>query len=302
MIEEEAYLKIIKNLSVPMTPLPTGQKKRGAVKKGLRCIIFDVYGTLFVSGAGDISLQRIHHGTSVSADELSISEREAQNKTLKEVLTRNEIELEVEAVHDSLLHGIEEAHARMKKSGIDYPEIVIEEIWMRVLKVKSRERARKCALIYEAVVNPVWPMPSVGEVLDFLIQSGISLGIISNAQFFTPLIFQAFLGRVPEELGFDKDLIIYSYEYGHAKPSQVLFESARAVLEKRSVAAESALYVGNDMLNDILPAHEAGFRTALFAGDKRSLRMRDDDPRCENLTPDIVVTDLWELTEFIIGN
>ena len=53
--------------------------------------------------------------------------------------------------------------------------------------------------------------------------------------------------------------------------------------------------MGNDMLNDILPARSVGFRTALFAGDKRSLRLRRDDPRCNNLKPDMILTDLIQL-------
>jgi putative hydrolase of the HAD superfamily len=53
------------------------------------------------------------------------------------------------------------------------------------------------------------------------------------------------------------------------------------------------------MLNDIYPARKAGFKTALFAGDQRSLRMRSDDPRCRDLTPDLVVTDLGQLIAVI---
>jgi putative hydrolase of the HAD superfamily len=61
------------------------------------------------------------------------------------------------------------------------------------------------------------------------------------------------------------------------------------------IAAESALYVGNDLRNDIQPAAQAGFRTALFAGDRRSLRLHRDDQQCRDLSPDWVVTDLGQL-------
>jgi hypothetical protein len=37
--------------------------------------------------------------------------------------------------------------------------------------------------------------------------------------------------------------------------------------------------------------------TALFAGDRRSLRLRKDDPSCRLLTPDLVITDLGQLIE-----
>jgi len=53
------------------------------------------------------------------------------------------------------------------------------------------------------------------------------------------------------------------------------------------------------MLNDILPAQRIGFKTALFAGDKRSLRLRPDDARCEDIVPDIIVTDLLQLVEYL---
>jgi putative hydrolase of the HAD superfamily len=53
------------------------------------------------------------------------------------------------------------------------------------------------------------------------------------------------------------------------------------------------------MLNDIYPAKNTEFKTALFAGDSRSLRLRQEDKRCEDLLPDIVITDLIQLLEHL---
>ena len=66
-----------------------------------------------------------------------------------------------------------------------------------------------------------------------------------------------------------------------------------------SNTAGSTRGLGNDMLNDIYPARNVGFQTALFAGDKRSLRLRTEDPRCRDLTSDLVVTDLGQLIQLI---
>jgi putative hydrolase of the HAD superfamily len=71
------------------------------------------------------------------------------------------------------------------------------------------------------------------------------------------------------------------------------------VLEEMRIAPAKVVYVGNDMLNDIMPAKHAGFQTALFAGDKRSLRLRQDDSRCNGIIPDLVFTHLMELAELI---
>ena len=65
------------------------------------------------------------------------------------------------------------------------------------------------------------------------------------------------------------------------------------------IPVNAALYLGNDMLNDIYPAQKVGFKTALFAGDARSLRLREDDPGCKNLSPDIIITDLIQLLDHI---
>ena len=49
------------------------------------------------------------------------------------------------------------------------------------------------------------------------------------------------------------------------------------------------------MLKDVWTAAQAGCRTALFAGDERSLRLRKDDPRTQGLRPDVVLTELVQL-------
>ena len=67
------------------------------------------------------------------------------------------------------------------------------------------------------------------------------------------------------------------------------------------ISAAEALYVGNDMLNDITPAHALGFRTALFAGDARSLRLRENDERVAGIEPDLVLTDLAQILHCVLG-
>ena len=43
-----------------------------------------------------------------------------------------------------------------------------------------------------------------------------------------------------------------------------------------------------------------GFRTALFAGDRRSLRLREGDSRVEGVSPDIVVKSLNEVARCVL--
>ena len=125
------------------------------------------------------------------------------------------------------------------------------------------------------------------------------MGIISNAQFYTKYLFKWFLGKGLKDLGFHSELIFLSYKCGYAKPSRFMFSLAAEKLEKIGIPAAAAVYMGNDMLNDIYPANQEGFLTALFAGDSRSLRIRENDPRCSALEPDYIVNDLIQLADFM---
>ncbi|MEQ8837627.1 MAG: HAD family hydrolase, partial [Lacipirellulaceae bacterium] len=69
------------------------------------------------------------------------------------------------------------------------------------------------------------------------------------------------------------------------------------------ITPAETLYVGNDMRNDIWPAAKVGFKTALFAGDERSLRLREDEPnRDQRPEPDAVVTELDQLPKLLQTN
>ena len=48
-----------------------------------------------------------------------------------------------------------------------------------------------------------------------------------------------------------------------------------------------------------MPASRVGFRTALFAGDRRSLRPREGDPRTAGVVPDLVITEMRSLLDCV---
>ena len=138
-------------------------------------------------------------------------------------------------------------------------------------------------------------MPYLKQMLHECRELNLLIGIISNAQFFTPCLFDWFLESNLEDLGFEPDITLFSFQFGRAKPSGYLFQLAANRLKQRGLSAREVLYLGNDMLNDIYPAQKAGFKTALFAGDVRSLRLRKDHTKCKNLSADLVITRLDQL-------
>jgi putative hydrolase of the HAD superfamily len=274
----------LNNYLPPLWPIPTQIRPKGSVRTKLECILFDIYGTLFISGSGDI-------GT---------AKKNTKNLgKLETLLADYGLDEQPQRILDKLFLVIEKEHQKLKKSGIDYPEVDIIRIWKRVLDIESVQAVSDFALEFEVIANPVYPMPHLAELLSACRDRGIHMGIISNAQFYTPLLFKWFLNSNLPDLGFDPNLVFLSYQHGYAKPSPVLFQRAVDQLDEMGIETGSVLYLGNDMLNDILPATRTGFQTALFAGDARSLRLRKDDPRCRSLAADLVITDLIHLVKFL---
>lgn len=270
----------------PMEPIPTDFSPTGVLTDKIECILFDIYGTLFISGSGDIYKAK----------------RESHEKHhLEKLLKKYKIDQSPQDLRSNFFDHIETEHHVMRKKGIDVPEIVIEKIWQAVLGLDFRT-VRMFAVEFELIQNPVYPMPQLKPMLQKCRRLNLLMGIISNAQFFTPYLFDWFLESKLEDLGFNPDLTLFSYQFGYAKPSSYLFQLAGARLKQQGIPTKAVVYIGNDMLNDIYPAQKAGFKTALFAGDARSLRLRKDHPRCKNLSPDLVITHLNQLPDLLVQN
>ena len=276
---------LIKRRLSPLSPRPTRLVKSGHCHPPIKAVLFDIYGTLLISASGGINKAS---GNRVNSDQMT------------QLLNRYEIHIRPQKLKEDLKSAILAEHDKIKTKGIAYPEVVIESIWEALLGWHDKKRIKRFTLEYEMTTNPVWPMPHLWTVLKRLSEKNFTLGIISNAQFYTPLLIEALAGVPFENLGFDPDLIFFSYQCGQAKPSAYLFEKAAHHLYVKGITAKDTLYLGNDMINDILSAGKVGFQTALFAGDSRSLRLHEDDPDCQGKTADLVITDLIQLIEVII--
>lgn len=285
---DASYQQIIREHCQELVPITTNVKPKLHRLDGIRAAIFDVYGTLLISASGDIGANAGDH----------------RLQAIKQTCELFGLSLKGpgEDALQCFMDEISNAHARHRIEGIKHPEIVIHEIWQTVLPQIANGDLRnvdfrRFSVEYEVRVNPTWPMPGTDATLTNLANRGLVLGIVSNAQFFTPLLFPALLNKSIEDFGFASDLLYFSYEHRQAKPGDYLYREASQQLESHGIVPNEVLYVGNDMLNDITAAATVGFRTALFAGDQRSLRWREDDKRVQGVTPDLVVTKLEHLID-----
>jgi putative hydrolase of the HAD superfamily len=128
----------------PISPLPTDLHQSGKLDEKVQCVMFDIYGTLFVSRSGDIS----------------ISKKESKEAwKVQKLLNKFDIRKTPQALLENLFNEIEKEHEGLRENGIDYPEVEIDQIWMRILGNRNLDKIRAFALEFELIVNPVYPMP-----------------------------------------------------------------------------------------------------------------------------------------------
>ncbi|KLU06111.1 hydrolase [Rhodopirellula islandica] len=277
----------------------------------IQVILLDVYGTLVISGSGDVG----------TADD---AKHDAANRWIRDAATEAGVQdLTGIPTSDQLRNQIVATNEAARSEANPKPEVDILEIWRRVLQANGREDLATNPKILAAWIcgvegrsNPVWPMPGAHDALMAMQAKGRRLGIVSNAQFYTPLIVQNLIAKRSQDTKrgessdsvertiagdlssvFDLNACHFSYRYRAAKPGPLLFERAISQLRGTGILPEQVLYIGNDMLNDVWAAKQFGLQTALFAGDGRSLRLRTEDARCEKCLPDMVLTHWDQIVE-----
>jgi putative hydrolase of the HAD superfamily len=214
---------------------------------------------------------------------------------------------------EQLGEKISEQHDDLRSKGHPFPDVDIFKVWhgmfaaaeeKGLITLNGNESFADTIFVFEVLSNRVYPMPGMKEVLLALHEKNIPIGIVSNAQFYTPIIMNYFLTgefSVNQEIKlFEKDLSVYSFKEMRAKPDTALFEKFLPTLEcKYNIHSSEAVFVGNDMLKDVYTANKSGLRTVLFAGDERSLRLRENDEQVKGLFPDFIINELSQLLDIL---
>lgn len=292
-IRLEEYMEYLGEFFREMSPIPTGiEPSLKTPPFPVKAVLLDIYGTLMISEAGDIGL------TAVEADSVS----PARIYSGKDVLEHPYGHIKM-ILHDL----IRKSHVLTKRQDqtIEYPEVDIISIWEQLytflgLKEPSIKDLIQTCLRFELQTNKISLMPGAIELLKELADMNIPIGIVSNAQFYTPLFFEYLLKNKLEAFNINGKISSWSYRNGRGKPDfQIFSKPVKILKEEYQINPEEILYIGNDMLNDIYTASSCGLKTALFAGDKRSLRLREENHKVGDLSADCTITDLTQIIPFI---
>lgn len=174
-----------------------------------------------------------------------------------------------------LLHRMQEILSEDRHKGLEtFEEATIEQALSRALKEKDYkfERANLLEMIeeiyyfgfgkYTSLVN------DAPQLLEFLKNRGMKMGIISNTPF-PGLFFQ----RDLEKFGLLPyfQTLVWSSEFGKRKPSPAIFKKA---LINLAVFPSEAVYVGDKLDRDVAGSRGVGMQSIWF---DRKARGKDHD-------------------------
>ncbi len=286
--------------------------------KGVRAVIVDVYGTMVNYWRPGFEERGSREALLVEAF-AGVVDRFGMGETLAAM---NPADLPAKTLCDFYNGLLALNRQKSTGGGTAPPEVRVEEVWSVIALMLKRngygadaraprhgdpaEFARRLAYTYNFLSMGRELYPGVSNALKRLKDSNIVLGMLSDAQFYTPIDLTLMLrdqsgGKIVDcgEL-FDTDLTFLSCEYGFVKPSETLYRRLFDALYEYHITPDQTVVVGNDLATDIAPAAALGMRTALFCGDDLMVFGRDGGGDGEDgVVPDIVFYEWDELPEKI---
>jgi putative hydrolase of the HAD superfamily len=214
-------------------------------------------------------------------------------RSVAHVLTYQGIDLHRHQVRDRYFELLQQ---QQQASPEEHPEFDAVAIWRSIVQEHQTEFTRALppekleqlplflAELYRGISR--WrlrPSPHVREVLEVL-RERYRLAVVTDAQ-------SAYARGELHKVGLLDyfDPIVVSGDHGYRKPDRRLFQLA---LDQMGVAAEHALYVGNDMHRDIFGAQQAGMTTVKVESDQGAEVHLD-------CVPDHTITDLRDLLKIL---
>ncbi|MBU4283844.1 MAG: HAD hydrolase-like protein [Nanoarchaeota archaeon] len=222
----------------------------------IKAIIFDIYGTLLKQG--DL--------------ENSLAKKEMLLKAFSKIKKKYKLKSTPNELLDLFVSSIDRIHRIKKARGIKSPEVKIEKIWAMILKKIDYRFDKnflfKIAYEHNCMTGKRALYPNVILTLKKLKEKGLKLGIVSNAQFYTEMDMNSLLSKDLDIKSlydlFDKNLVFMSYKLGYSKPNPKAFIILKEKLKKIGIKPNETLYIGNDMIKDVLTAKKQSFKTCLF--------------------------------------
>jgi len=160
---------------------------------------------------------------------------------------------------------IQSDHAKAEIVGVHSPEVFWDDLVIRVLpRLKELNLSTQKYFFYKQIQleREVGLMRGAGEGLAELKQTGILLGVASNAQGYTFRELDLCLGEAGMDRSlFHSDFCCWSFLNGFSKPNSHVFRILTAKASYAGIQPGEILMVGDRIDNDIQPAEKQGWQT-----------------------------------------
>ena len=307
-----AYLDTRQDLPWPAPPQGSPVKARPHLVRltGIRAVLWNVYGTLLAIPQGELLFE--HPNAFIMSNAL--------DRTIQEFKMWASMSRKPGQPSDQMLGTYSRFlnEQRSVPGGIErFPEACAERIWEAILKQllqkeykfdagffgSLNEFSRKVAYFFHASLQGTACYPGAATALRHVAESGLSQGLLADAQCFTTIQLQRGLKAQDDQARLDEwlteGLTVLSCDLRGKKPSERLFRQAMTALADKGIAPAEVLHVGSRIQQDLVPARRLGMRTALFAGDRVSLQATAEQLKEPTSRPDVLLTELEQITSVI---
>ena len=161
--------------------------------------------------------------------------------------------------------------ARRHLNRIEIPCHMFTAYLYESLGIKLSLTAEQIDRIFWDAAAPGTPTEGIEELLEFLYQSGIRTGVISNISYCGKAVANRINGIIPTNRF---EFIIATSEYMFRKPDRRIFELA---LEKAGLEPEDVWYIGDDYECDVVGARTAGLFPVRYTGAVNGAYERKND-------------------------
>lgn len=302
-----------RDLTWPAPPdlQPVKARPHVAPLPGLRAVAWNVYGPLLRISGGDLVF--VHPNKFVMETALE--------KTVQEFKMWGSMSRKPGQPSEYLLQLYQKAldEQRLAPSpGEKHPEILADKVWENILKKlfqkdyqfdagffgSLNEYSRKVAYFFHASTQGTAAQAGADRALHHVRSCGLLQGLIADGQCFTTVQLRRGLAAQGETLPVDDffppAFQALSFECRGRKPSERLFRPVLEKFQEKGIAPSEVLHVGTRLVQDLAPAKKLGMRTALFAGDREALQASTEQLRDPSLRPDLLLTDLAQLSEVVV--
>lgn len=166
---------------------------------------------------------------------------------------------------------INSQHEKSKKLGIQYPEILFDDVLMQALpQIRKLNKNSSEEFIFQQsqIWHKVWMTQDTADMLKFLKTNGMLIGIASNAQPYTIRELQSALASFNLSMDiFINELTFFSFNFGFSKPDPYVFQILSTRLKRLGIADNQVIMVGDNQTHDCAQPAIFGWDYWLFTSE-----------------------------------